>query len=116
MEPAELLPTSSTNTEGATHPPQDLRMRALTPDERTELGLYHMVTAEERLAAPPFKEISPKMVKTHIRPLAVFAYNQECKRKAKELDNYHGTCRTIFTQLLTLLPRSLYLTKVLNNH
>ena len=63
-------------------------MRALTPDKRAKLGPCRMVTAEERLAAPPFKEISPGMAKTHLRPLEVFMYNQECKHEAKELDDY----------------------------
>ena len=38
VELAEVLPTDSTTTKGATRPPQDRRMRALTPDERACLA------------------------------------------------------------------------------
>ena len=51
------------------------------------LGPYRMMTDEERLAVPTFKEISPEMAKTHIRPSEIFAYNQECKCEATELDD-----------------------------
>ena len=33
-------------------------------------------------------------------------YNQECRREAKELDDYQDACCTIFTQLLALLPEA----------
>ena len=76
-ESTEALPADFTTTEGATRPPRARKMRALTPDERAKFGPYRMMTEEKRRVAPSFKEISPKMAKTHICPSEVFSYNQE---------------------------------------
>ena len=90
----------------ASRPLRDRNMRPLTAVECARLGPYRMMTAEERATAPPFKEMSPNMAKTHVLPPAVFAYQQECKHEAKELKDYRDTCRTIFTRLLALLPEA----------
>merc|ERR1712153_200979 len=83
-------------------------MRPLTAAECSRLGPNRMMTAEERAVAPPFKEMSPEMAKTHILPSVVFTYQQECKHEAAELKDkdYRDASRTIFTRLLALLPEA----------
>ena len=81
------LPTNSAKTTDAARPPREHMMHTLTPSERALLGLYHMITAKERNTAPPSKEISPEMAKTHVLPSEAFAYNQKCKHEAKEFND-----------------------------
>ena len=99
-------PAATETTAPASRPPRARKMRPLTADECSRLGPYRMMTADERAAAPPFKEMSPDMAKTHVLTSAVFAYQQECKREAAELEDYRDASRTIFTRLLALLPEA----------
>ena len=43
------------------------------------------------------------MEKKHVLPSEVFLFSQECKREAKETEDYQDACRTIFTRLMALL-------------
>ena len=79
-------------------------MRPMTPEEIARLGQYRPMTADERLTAPPFKEMTPAMAKTHVMPSQMHRFEQACKREARDRWDYEDACRKIFGQVLALLP------------
>ena len=100
--PAAIAPSST----APLAPSGARRVRPMTPDEVAQLGLYRPMTTAERLTAPPFKEMTPAMAKTHVMPSQMHRFEQASKREARDRGDYEDACRKIFGQVLALLPPS----------
>ena len=78
----------------------------MTDAERAEVSPYRLMTPDELRAAPPYKEMSAGMAKTHVSAFDAQRYKILLEAQQKEHVDYALNCRKICDRVLVLPPQT----------